>query len=388
MQLFHRTRSSLAAFVVAAISTACAANAAAAGFAPTGGLGEGNGGRFGAAAQLLSNGKVLVAGGIRDVNLATAELYDPLSGLFSATPNNLSEARGYATVTLLLNGKILFATGGDNADGDGASAAADLYDQASGTFSATGSTSVPRHGATANLLDNGKVLVAGGILSNVDTRTATADLYDPATGVFTPTGSMHHARDVAVSVKLPSGKVLIAGGGDGSGFSLDSAELYDPVNGTFSDTGTMVAGRDDATATLLNNGKVLIVGGIDQDVAIGSAELYDPATGMFTASQSSVSPRRFHTATLLDDDTVLIAGGVNSFSNVDTQAGAYIYDPATDTFTATGSMATARFLHTATKLADGRVLVAGGYNDAGVVQTAEIYGDLADEIFGNGFEAP
>src|SRR6185369_17851168 len=86
--------------------------AAAAGFSPTGNLGEGHGGRFGAGDALLPNGKVLIAGGIRDVNLATAETWDPATGTFSQTANNLSVARGYPTTTILANGKILFANGG------------------------------------------------------------------------------------------------------------------------------------------------------------------------------------------------------------------------------------------------------------------------------------
>jgi N-acetylneuraminic acid mutarotase len=83
---------------------------------------------------------------------------------------------------------------------------------------------------------------------------------------------------------------------------------------------------------------------------------------------------------------VLIAGGVNSASNVNTTADAQLYDPVTDTFTSAGSMGTARFYHTATLLGDGRVLIAGGYNDSGVVETAEVYGALGDPIFKNGFE--
>ena len=361
--------------------------AGAAGFSPTGNMGEGLGGRFGAGDALLPNGKVLIAGGIRDVNLATAETWDPATGTFSQTANNLSVGRGYPTTTILANGKILFANGGDYNDGGAATTAADLFDPTTGMFSATGSTHDARHGSTANLLTlNGKVLVAGGIMSNVETRLATAELYDPSTGTFAYTGSMHAARDVAVSVRLQSGKVLIAGGGDGSGTSLSSTEIYDPSAGTFAVGPTMVEGRDDATATLLPNGKVLIVAGINHDVCIGTSEIYDPTSNAFTASKSTITPRHFHTATLLPSGLVLIAGGVNSETNVNTLADAQLYDPATDTFTSVGPMGTARYLHTATLLGDGRVLIAGGYNDAGVVETAEVYGALGDPIFKNGFD--
>jgi len=168
--------------------------------------------------------------------------------------------------------------------------------------------------------------------------------------------------------------------------SLNSTEIYDPTAGTFAVGPTMVGRRDDATATLLPDGRVLIVGGINNDIAVGTAEIYDPTANAFTASQSSVTPRRFHTATLLPNGKVLIAGGVNSDTNINTVNTAALYDPASDTFTPTGSMQTARFYHTATLLQDGRVLVAGGYNDLGVVGTAEIYGAVGDPIFADGFD--
>jgi len=148
----------------------------------------------------------------------------------------------------------------------------------------------------------------------------------------------------------------------------------------------MAGRRDDATATLLPDGRVLIVAGINNDVCVGTAEIYDPTSNVFTASKSTITPRHFHTATLLPNGLVLIAGGVNSATNVNTLADAQLYDPATDTFTSAGSMGTARYYHTATLLADGRVLIAGGYNDQGVVETAEVYGALGDPIFANGFE--
>src|SRR6185369_7831042 len=150
----------------------------------------------------------------------------------------------------------------------------------------------------------------------------------------------------------------------------------------------MVGRRDDATATLLPDGRVLIVAGTNNDICVGTAEIYDPTSNVFTASKSTISPRRFHTATLLPSGLVLIAGGVNSATNANTTNDAQLYDPATDTFTTAGSMGTARYYHTATLLGDGRVLIAGGYNDQGVVETAEIYGPLGDPIFANGFEAP
>jgi hypothetical protein len=59
---------------------------------------------------LLPNGKVLVAGGYDGGSLASAELYDPASGTWTAT-GGLAAPRWLHTATLLPNGKTLVAAG-------------------------------------------------------------------------------------------------------------------------------------------------------------------------------------------------------------------------------------------------------------------------------------
>jgi hypothetical protein len=173
---------------------------------------------------------------------------------------------------------------------------------------------------------------------------------------------------------LATGKVLVAGGlGPGTSGPLprlNTAELYDPSTGTFSATGSMTDGRWLHTATLLNNGKVLIAGGIQGSrgggAALTSAELYDPATGTFTVTGSMLSDRAQHTATLLHSGEVLIAGGWNGH-RADAPDDppwdplfAELFDPSTGSFKSTGSMSTTRIGHSATSLSDGRVLMLGG----------------------------
>jgi hypothetical protein len=121
------------------------------------------------------------------------------------------------------------------------------------------------------------------------------------------------------------------------------------------------------TATLLNNGKVLVTGG----TAGTSAELYDPATGTFTVTGSLTTARVGQTATLLSNGTVLVAAGDNPTTGP--LASAELYDPTTGTFAATGSMTTARSGQTATLLNNGTVLVAAGVNSVGYLAGAELY---------------
>jgi N-acetylneuraminic acid mutarotase len=134
--------------------------------------------------------------------------------------------------------------------------------------------------------------------------------------------------------------------------------------GSWTSTGSLQTARSDHTATLLSNGRVLVAGGSTHGGpggALASAELYNPATGTWTATGSMQAARWEYTATLLPTGRVLVVGGRDN--GVTAQSSAELYDPATGTWTATSSMQTARFFHTATLLPNGRVLVAGGWND-------------------------
>ena len=238
-----------------------------------------------------------------------------------------------------------------------------------GTFVPTGSLNTATSFHTATLLNNGKVLITGG-QGTLAPALANAELYDPATGTFTPTGNMNAARIGHTATLLNNGKVLIAGG-DATGLS---AELYDPATGTFTLTGSMNATRSSPTATLLLNGMVLIAGGGGCNTTgcfVASAELYDPATGTFTLTGSQNPAREAYSATLLNNGMVLIAGGENTSDSY--LASAELYDPATGMFTSTGSMSTERAFQTATLLNNGAVLVAGGSTTA-VLASAELYG--------------
>src|SRR5438105_4480950 len=94
------------------------------------------------------------------------------------------------------------------------------------------------------------------------------------------------------------------------------------------------------------------------------------AGGQFESTGSMATARSQHTATLLANGKVLVAGGNNTIGHV---AGAELYDPSTGTWALTGSMAAARYLHTATLLPNGKVLVAGGLGDFGLLASAELY---------------
>jgi formylglycine-generating enzyme required for sulfatase activity len=259
------------------------------------------------------------------------------------------------------------------------SLAGDFYEVSSsqataGAFSATGLMTSPRSLHTANLLTDGRVLLAGGVGAGGSSSTtlASAELYDPITRTFGATSAMPTPRLGAASVRLNDGRVFMAGGEDASKTSVASVGLYNPVAGTWTLTSPMKADRVNPTATLLGNGQVLVVGGYQGNsdcCALASAELYDPKTGTFSDTGSMATARRNHTATLLEDGKVLIAGGYDG-SYLDAPE---LYDPATGTFSVKGSMGTSRRYPTATLLLNGDVLIAGGSDGTTAVASAELY---------------
>jgi N-acetylneuraminic acid mutarotase len=319
--------------------------------------------RAGHSSTLLSNGKVLVAGGRVSgaVITSSAEIYDPATGSWSAT-GSLGSARGYFAAVLLPSGKVLVV------GGIGSSAilsSAEIYDPATGTWSGAGSLATARLYHTATLLRNGKVLVVAG--EGVSSgKISTAEIYDPATGTWSATGSLTSGRIGHTATLLSDGRVLVAGGA-GSGGYLSSVEIYDPATGSWSSTGSMVTARRQHTAILLADHRVLVAGGYNSGGTLSSAEIYNPATGAWSATSGMGTPRNSHTATLLPNGRMLVAGGMSGSA----LSSAEIYDPSDGNWSAAGSLANARYWHSATLLASGEVLVAGGQGS--YLSSAEIY---------------
>jgi hypothetical protein len=329
----------------------------------------------------LPDGSVLVAGAgqldIDDllVSYTSAEIVSP-SGQVAST-GSLTTPREFHTATLLKSGKVLI-TGGNVFNGYPtwlpATASAELYDPATGQFTATGDMSAARTGHAASLLSDGRVLVFGGAPSG----TPAAEIYDPAQGKFTSAPSPLFSRTGHTATVLPSGKILFAGGQNSSG-PLASAEIYDPVTNSFKAVGSMAEPRSHHTATLLPNGKVLLAGGGVTNPASGvsldiypqltpdspshTAELFDPQTETFSPAGTMNAARSSHTATLLADGTVLLLGGSHSWttaSGFTSDNTAEIYDPSTGSFKQAGTANTGKFWHTATLLPNGTVVFIGG----------------------------
>jgi hypothetical protein len=309
-------------------------------------------------ATVLQDGLVLIAGGFKkgpdgqsQIYSRTAELFDPKTRSFSKT-RDMSIGRAGHTATLLSDGRVLIAGGfGDK----GMTESAEVYDPTTKTFVLVGPMSSARGGFTATLLQNGDVLVAGG---GDREATSSAELFQASTNRFSRTGMMVVPRLGHTATLLLNGKVLIAGGASRQTVYA-STEFYDPGTGQFSTAGTMNEPRYKHAAILLKDGHTLILGGSDNRDWQGkyrSAEIYDARANKFTAIPDMVSERFKFPASVVQMSTgsILICGGSKTVE---------IFDFFTKRFEPTAQLDQAYFYGTASCLGNHSILILGGYTE-------------------------
>ncbi|WP_437833128.1 kelch repeat-containing protein [Sorangium sp. So ce1153] len=232
-----------------------------------------------------------------------------------------------------------------------------------------------RHATTP--LKDGRILVVGG--NGTEGTLDSAEVFDPASGTWLLIEPMGTARAWHTATLLADGRVLVAGGlhkkSDGFYEDVASAELLDPASGAWSWLMPMPAARSAHTATLLADGRVLVAGGFysqgDVLEKLASVEVFDPASGMWSQRRPMLTARSGHTATLLADGQVLVAGGETEGGEA--LASAEVFDPASGAWRAVEPMHVGRAWYTATLLTDGRVLVVGGDGGQDGPESAEIF---------------
>ncbi|MEO7717067.1 MAG: kelch repeat-containing protein [Capsulimonas sp.] len=281
----------------------------------------------------------------------------------------MCDSRWAPSAVLLPGGLSALIAGGFSYDAGSCLATADVFDKNTNSFHRTkGNLTYPRDFAAANVLPDGTVLIIGGYNTSLGSL-ATGEMFDPKTEMFRLLPSrMSKPRELFTATTLADGRILCAGGFDThSRRTLATADLYDPKTQTFALVpGLMIEDRFGQAAALLKDGRVLIAGGKHwfvgkPDKPSATAEIFDPTTNTFRRTKSPMAFARDRaTATLLADGAVLIAGGQNG------EAGpreAEIYDPVTDEFhTAPKLLGTPRMAHSTETLPDGRLLLIGGWS--------------------------
>jgi hypothetical protein len=241
-----------------------------------------------------------------------------------------------------------------------------------------------RFGASATLLGDGRVLLAGGATRgspgapDPSSISARVDLYDPAAGSFSPfaaagfTERIYHAAG-----PTPDGGVLFAGGLGKFG-PTDDIYKIDPARAA--SIGKLPAPRWGGGAATLADGTLLIVGGYTSSDGLGHGTLAtDAVLVAVDGSSRSValpSPRAFAAATVLADGRVLVTGGVDDAGARDD---ALLFSPVDQTFatlspsSGRAAMLTPRVAHSATLLPSGAVFLFGGNDGHASTAAAELW---------------
>lgn len=284
-------------------------------------------------ATLLQDGRVLIAsaGASEWDSSITAELYDPITEKWSAT-GGLLTPRFHHTAVLLLDGRVLVLGGSNSEYGGTVLASAEIYEPTRGIWSATAPMGSARLHHTATLLSDGKVLVTGGF-DSTGMPLRFAEIFNPVAGSWTRVGNMTTPRARHSATILLNGKVIVTGGGGTDWQSSSSSEVFDPALNSWQAAASMATPRRSHSATLLPTGHILVVGGFHEHTGIlSTAESYDPDAGVWRPAGDMETGRYRHASTLLANGRVLVAGG---FSNGD-QGSAEIFAPYFETLLASG----------------------------------------------------
>lgn len=290
-----------------------------------------------AAAVALDNGRVLVCGGNDDLNnvQTSAELYDPATNTIQPT-GSMAQKRYFHSLVKLADGRVM-ALGGStavNASGTAFDAAiaivnsatdsAEIYNPATGLWSAAAPMPWKRTGTTAVALSNGKVLVATGAgpgILSIPSFFRDAALYTPSTNTWQTIAQVPgNSRALATAAKLSNGKVLLSGGCQGNILSLTlnsltDVHVFDPSNNSWATGPALSTARTGHTATLLPDGRLALCGGASGDVLFPSVTKSVVATdGVSWTSLGSMNHERaFHYAALTEDgQRLFLYGGIES----------------------------------------------------------------------------
>ncbi|MCX6854624.1 MAG: tandem-95 repeat protein, partial [Verrucomicrobia bacterium] len=335
----------------------------------------------------LPDGRVFFAGGSGATTPSKlVDIYDPSTGTWAAGPPMVTARSEHAVLNSAFHTRIIVA-GGRGVPGDvNADQSTEAYDPATNTW--TTLANMPSRAIRGAVLEfGGQKILTGGITSGGAGYSTSVLDYNGGTNAWgQPYGSLPVARVDHCAVDANG--MLVLGGQASSGSTLNTGHYRDSIAGWLNIAVPMSVARRNFTATKLANGKVLVVGGINESGVVGATEVYTDGPNGQTGRQNSwtagpvlTTPRYNHRAALLYNGLVLIAGGtdasgaaLDSCEIYDADKNVFLTGVTSATSVARDAkMRTARTGFGMTTLKDGRVLVVGGSNSSGVIQSAEIF---------------
>ncbi len=311
-------------------------------------------------ATRLNDGRVLLTGGITfggqkpsgnyyTLVLNDAEIYDPATGSFTTVAMN--EYRAGHSANLLPDGRVLIAGG---TKGNGAHELTDttdllgtsnknteIFDPATNSFSVGPWMNEPKAGHGGVTLQDGRVWIAGGITHTtlfgipIPDFSTKVEVYDPATNSFSNRGNIGNSRALFGAELLADGRVAVIGGAGGDIFNIGpitACNIWDPATNSSSSLATLPADNAFSAVVQGSNGMIMVVGGaggvIDDPVPTNTLYSIDPNSGALTPLASMAVDHAGGVVALLEDGTIYVGGGESNGGWGGATSVAYRYGPA------------------------------------------------------------
>lgn len=309
--------------------------------------------------------------------------------------------RAFATVLLRADRRWLVAGGGRGALlAQVATSATEIYDDVTDAFLPGPPMVAPRSIHTMTELRDGRTLFVGGV-DNLNDPQASCEIYNPATDTFTAIAPMISPRAGHTATLLPDGRVFVAGGLANITVlpsavyaifdTTSTTEIYNPANNTWTAGPNMRTPRAGQAAILRPDGRVLLAGGVSFDDFIilrlpavrNTTEIYNPATNTTSVGPSMVTAHSLVDPVPLGSDRYLIPGGISALSLASpgtSSTACEVYNALANTFTAVGSMATARVNQRSFPLDSSRFICVGGGNGTLLAPIALATSEIFDAV--------
>ena len=294
------------------------------------------------AAVELPDGRILVVGG----GAAAPEIFDPTAATWTPAAPTIG-LHGSTEAVALDDGRVLVVDSESVDELD-----SEIYDPVADTWSTTGQLNHDRTAHSAIALSDGRVLVAGGIFGEFPHYEAVeeVEVFDPASETWTVIGTLAGERIYPALTELLDGRTLIVGARE--------VTLFDPISDTLRRAAPLPADWQAPVAVTLDDGRVLLTGIANAPMTL----LWNPADGRWTIAGPTGTLRQLPTATKLSNGFVLVTGGFD-MSGSPTASTEY-FDPTTLKWSYGSSLTIGRGGHTATLMASGHLLIAGGQSNS------------------------